>query len=138
MRAVAARPHPFLARTPGAARGLGCSQPLRGPLPDTSGRSKRVECFVFLTHAQPHNPGSGPGRETVHDVKNYSVDTLDRLVGRLVSEELGKLARAPAAESQAAAAMALRSVAGRTDRSRHQRLGNAAQHAHCGRLVGGC
>ncbi|MEP6792341.1 MAG: VWA domain-containing protein [Ramlibacter sp.] len=49
--------------------------------------------FVFLTYAQAHNPASGPGRETVHDVNNYSVDTLDRLVVRLVSEELGKLAR---------------------------------------------
>lgn len=49
--------------------------------------------FVFLTYAQAHNPGSGPGRETVHDVKNYSVDTLDRLIVRLVSEELGKLAQ---------------------------------------------
>lgn len=44
--------------------------------------------FVFLTYADPHRPGSGPGRETVHDVKNYSVDTLDRLVVRLVTEEL--------------------------------------------------
>jgi hypothetical protein len=26
----------------------------------------------------------------VHDVKNYSVDTLDRLVVRLVTEELAK------------------------------------------------
>jgi hypothetical protein len=48
--------------------------------------------FVFLTYAQAHDPASGPGRETVHDVKNYSVDTLDRLIVRLVSEELGKLA----------------------------------------------
>jgi hypothetical protein len=48
--------------------------------------------FVFLTYAQAHDPASGPGRETVHDVKNYSVDTLDRLVVRLVSDELGKLA----------------------------------------------
>jgi Mg-chelatase subunit ChlD len=47
--------------------------------------------FVFLTYANAHQPSSGPGRETVHDVKNYSVDTLDRLVVRLVSEELGKL-----------------------------------------------
>jgi Mg-chelatase subunit ChlD len=46
--------------------------------------------FVFLTYADAHRPGSGPGRETVHDVKNYSVDTLDRLVVRLVSEELAK------------------------------------------------
>ena len=48
--------------------------------------------FVFLTYAQAHDPASGPGRETVHDVTNYSVDTLDRLIVRLVSEELGKLA----------------------------------------------
>lgn len=46
--------------------------------------------FVFLTYAQARHPGSGPGRETTHDVKNYSVDTLDRLIVRLVSEELAK------------------------------------------------
>ena len=50
--------------------------------------------FVFLTYDQARNPSSGPGRETVHDVKNYSVDTLDRLIVRLVGDELGKLARA--------------------------------------------
>ncbi|MBC5785166.1 VWA domain-containing protein [Ramlibacter sp. USB13] len=44
--------------------------------------------FVFLTYAQADRPGSGPGRETVHDVRNYSVDTLDRLIVRLVTEEL--------------------------------------------------
>lgn len=49
--------------------------------------------FVFLTYAQAHDPASGAGRETVHDVKNYSVDTLDRLIVRLVTEELEKLAR---------------------------------------------
>lgn len=49
--------------------------------------------FVFLTYANAHDPASGPGRETVHDVKNYSVDTLDRLIVRLVTQELGKLAR---------------------------------------------
>ena len=49
--------------------------------------------FVFLTYADAHRPGSGPGRETVHDVNNYSVDTLDRLVVRLVSEELAKGSR---------------------------------------------
>ncbi|MEJ6024276.1 VWA domain-containing protein [Ramlibacter sp. PS4R-6] len=48
--------------------------------------------FVFLTYADAHDPSSGPGRETGHDVKNYSVDTLDRLIVRLVSEELAKLA----------------------------------------------
>lgn len=47
--------------------------------------------FVFLTYRQATNPASGPGRETVHEVSNYSVDTLDRLIVRLVSEELGKL-----------------------------------------------
>jgi Mg-chelatase subunit ChlD len=46
--------------------------------------------FVFLTYADAHRPASGPGRETVHDVKNYSVDTLDRLVVRLVTEELAR------------------------------------------------
>lgn len=46
--------------------------------------------FVFLTYAEAERPGSGPGRETVHDVRNYSVDTLDRLVVRLVTEELAK------------------------------------------------
>ncbi len=49
--------------------------------------------FVFLTYADAARPGSGPGRETSHDVQNYSVDTLDRLIVRLVSDELGKLAR---------------------------------------------
>jgi len=44
--------------------------------------------FVFLTYDRAHDPGSGPGRETVHDVKNYSVTSLDRLIGRLIREEL--------------------------------------------------
>ncbi len=46
--------------------------------------------FVFLTYANANQPASGPGRETVHDVKNYSVDTLDRLIVRLVREELAQ------------------------------------------------
>lgn len=46
--------------------------------------------FVFLTYAQARDPSSGPGRETVHDVSNYSVDTLDRLIVRLVREDLAK------------------------------------------------
>jgi len=46
--------------------------------------------FVFLTYADARHPGSGPGRETVHDVRNYSVDTLDRLIVRLVTEELAR------------------------------------------------
>ena len=49
--------------------------------------------FVFLTYKDAANPASGPGTETVHDVKNYSVQTLDKLIVRLVSEELGKLPR---------------------------------------------
>jgi Mg-chelatase subunit ChlD len=47
--------------------------------------------FIFLTYADASNPASGPGRETVHDVRNYSVQTLDKLIVRLVREELEKL-----------------------------------------------
>lgn len=47
--------------------------------------------FVFLTYEDGSDPSSGPGTETEHDVDNYSVDTLDRLVVRLVREELAKL-----------------------------------------------
>jgi Mg-chelatase subunit ChlD len=47
--------------------------------------------FVFLTYKEAERPSSGPGRETVHDVSNYSVQTLDRLIVRLVTEELDKL-----------------------------------------------
>ena len=47
--------------------------------------------FVFLTYADARNPASGPGRQTAHDVANYSVDTLDRLIVRLVSDELAQL-----------------------------------------------
>ena len=50
--------------------------------------------FVFLTYAQAQYPASGPGRETVHDVSNYSVDTLDRLIVRLVTDELAQLPQA--------------------------------------------
>jgi Mg-chelatase subunit ChlD len=46
--------------------------------------------FVFLTYRHAHDPSSGPGSETVHDVSNYSVDTLDKLIVRLVREELQK------------------------------------------------
>jgi Mg-chelatase subunit ChlD len=49
--------------------------------------------FVFLTYREAHNPGSGPGTQTPHDVKQYSVQTLDRLVVRLVGDELAKLRR---------------------------------------------
>jgi Mg-chelatase subunit ChlD len=44
--------------------------------------------FVFLTYAQARDPSTGPGRETVHDVRNYSVETLDKLLVRLVDEEM--------------------------------------------------
>ncbi len=49
--------------------------------------------FVFLTYDRADDPASGPGRETVHDVKNYSVASLDRLIGRLIREELAPLSR---------------------------------------------
>lgn len=49
--------------------------------------------FVFLTYRDGHHPGSGPGSQTTHDVKQYSVQTLDRLVVRLVSDELARLKR---------------------------------------------
>jgi Mg-chelatase subunit ChlD len=47
--------------------------------------------FVFLTYKDASNPGSGPGSQTGHDVKQYSVQTLDKLVVRLVGEELARL-----------------------------------------------
>lgn len=46
--------------------------------------------FVFLTYEDARRPGSGPGRETVHEVRNYSVQTLDRLIVKLVREELAR------------------------------------------------
>ena len=46
--------------------------------------------FVFLTYDKATQPSSGPGRETVHDVANYSVETLDKLVVRLVRDELAR------------------------------------------------
>jgi Mg-chelatase subunit ChlD len=49
--------------------------------------------FVFLTYRDASNPGSGPGTQTTHDVRQYSVQTLDRLVVRLVGEELARLKR---------------------------------------------
>jgi uncharacterized protein YegL len=49
--------------------------------------------FVFLTYKDASDPGSGPGTQTGHDVKNYSVQTLDRLIVRLVSDEMARLAR---------------------------------------------
>lgn len=49
--------------------------------------------FVFLTYREASDPGSGPGTQTVHDVPQYSVQTLDKLVVRLVADELAKLRR---------------------------------------------
>jgi Mg-chelatase subunit ChlD len=49
--------------------------------------------FVFLTYKDASDPGSGPGTQTGHDVKNYSVQTLDRLIVRLVSDEMARLVR---------------------------------------------
>ncbi len=48
--------------------------------------------FVFLTYAQARQPSSGPGRKAVHEVANYSVETLDKLVVRLAREELARRA----------------------------------------------
>ena len=47
--------------------------------------------FVFLTYKDASDPGSGPGTQTPHDVRNYSVQTLDRLIVRLVGDELARL-----------------------------------------------
>lgn len=44
--------------------------------------------FVFLTYQDPERPELGAGDKTVHDVKNYSVDTLDDVIVRLVQEDL--------------------------------------------------
>ncbi|MBL0091588.1 MAG: VWA domain-containing protein [Piscinibacter sp.] len=49
--------------------------------------------FVFLTYKDAADPGSGPGTQTVHDVGNYSVQTLDKLVVKLVGDELARLPR---------------------------------------------
>ena len=49
--------------------------------------------FVFLTYKDPARPDRGPGTQTPHDVSGYSVDSLDRLVVRLVGEEMGRLVR---------------------------------------------
>ena len=49
--------------------------------------------FVFLTYRDAADPASGPGSQTVHDVHQYSVQTLDRLVVRLVRDEMAKLQR---------------------------------------------
>jgi len=46
---------------------------------------------VFLTDADARRPSSGPGFQTAHDVRDYSVDTLDRLIVRLVRDELAAL-----------------------------------------------
>ena len=58
--------------------------------------------FVFLTYANGSDPSSGPGTETDHDVDVYSVDTLDRLVVRLVREELTKLSSVSSANQPVA------------------------------------
>ncbi len=44
--------------------------------------------FVFLTYADARDPASGPGRDTLHDVRNYSVQSLDALVVKLVADEV--------------------------------------------------
>jgi len=49
--------------------------------------------FVFLTYRDASDPASGPGTQTPHDVRNYSVRTLDQLVVKLVGDEMARLAR---------------------------------------------
>lgn len=49
--------------------------------------------FVFLTYRDAGDPASGPGTQTPHDVRDYSVRTLDQLVVRLVGDEMARLAR---------------------------------------------
>jgi Mg-chelatase subunit ChlD len=49
--------------------------------------------FVFLTYKDAKNPASGPGTQTPHDVGQYSVQTLDRLIVKLVRDEMARLAR---------------------------------------------
>ncbi len=44
--------------------------------------------FVFLTYRDAAAPEQGAGDQTVHDVKNYSVDTLDDLIVRLIQDDL--------------------------------------------------
>jgi uncharacterized protein YegL len=49
--------------------------------------------FVFLTYEEAGQPSSGPGTETQHHVapQDYTVDALDSLIVRLVTEELAAL-----------------------------------------------
>ncbi len=51
--------------------------------------------FVFLTYADAHDPASGPGRATAHDVRNYSVQSLDTLVVKLVADEMASWPEKP-------------------------------------------
>ena len=45
--------------------------------------------FVFLTYKDAANPSRGAGDATVHYVQNYSVNTLDDLLLRLIKDDLG-------------------------------------------------
>jgi hypothetical protein len=49
--------------------------------------------FVFLTYQEAGQPSSGPGGETSHNVEpqDYTVDVLDRLIVRLVADDLAAL-----------------------------------------------
>jgi hypothetical protein len=49
--------------------------------------------FVFLTYREAGQPASGSGRETDHNIEpqDYSVDLLDHLIVRLVTQELAAL-----------------------------------------------
>lgn len=48
---------------------------------------------LFAVGASGLDPASRPGTQTVQDVKNYSVQTLGRLVVRRGSEEMARLGR---------------------------------------------
>ncbi|MCG3210211.1 MAG: hypothetical protein FOGNACKC_03842 [Anaerolineae bacterium] len=54
--------------------------------------------FIFLTYADDSN-GGAPGDVTTHHVDDYSVENLDRLLVRLVEEELAYQSR-PLAQAQ--------------------------------------
>ncbi|MBS0443546.1 MAG: hypothetical protein JSR38_16450, partial [Proteobacteria bacterium] len=45
------------------------------------------------TYKDASDPGSGPGTQTPHDVRGYSVQTLARLIVKLVGDELARLPR---------------------------------------------
>ncbi|MBV8501815.1 MAG: hypothetical protein JO006_08860 [Paucibacter sp.] len=53
-----------------------------------TGRGRQVGLQGF---AGARRPGEAPGRETVHDLQGYAMDSLDRTIVSLVSHELAAL-----------------------------------------------